>query len=69
MLCIPGYASFDRYGKFLAIISSNIFSLPFYFSSSAIPIVHKLATLYYPIGLLYCFHFVFHLTLSALLIG
>ena len=69
MLCTPGYASFDRYGESLAIISSNIISIPFSFSSSAIFIMHKLPTLCYPIGLLYCFHFVFHLTLSALLIG
>ena len=53
--CILISVSF-RFGKFSDIISSNIFSIPFYFSSSGIPLCVDWPTSYYPIDVLYCSH-------------
>ena len=54
--------------KFSAIIFSNTFSIPFYFSSpSGIPIIYRLACFILSIAFLYCFNFSFGF-LSAVLI-
>jgi len=52
---------FFRFEKFSAIISSNIFSIPFSFSSPLefLVLCVDWPTLYYAIGLLYCFHVFF----------
>ena len=61
------FVSFFRYEKFSAIISPNLFSIPFSFSStSQIPFMHRLHAFYYPTDLLYCFHFFFHLVFCLL---
>lgn len=45
VLPIPGYVSFFRFEKFSAIVSSNIFLIPFPFSSpSKTPIIYRSAS-------------------------
>lgn len=57
---------FLRFGRFSAIISSSVFN-PL-FSSPEILLCTDWHTLYYPIGLIYCFHFFFILSFCLLLL-
>ena len=58
--CVWISVSVFRFGEFLAIISSNIFSSPFSFSSPLESLFYiDWHTLYYPIELLFCVLFFF----------